>query len=131
MPSRKGFSLGEILIALLILAILSVLLVGVIPASVFGLRAAGQRVTAAQIARNEVEKMRRDGLDRLTDHLLTATNVNGTFFFGTVMVGQARDSEGNLLDTRKAREVVIEVRWKGRGGHDNLYQCRSTLVRQL
>lgn len=129
--ATRGFSLSEILLSLLILAVLSVLLVGVIPASVLGLRAAGQRVTAAQLARNEIESLRRGNLAALTDHQLPAVTSNGTDYRGEVRIQPATDSAGTALDVRRARSILVTVRWRGRNGRQNTYECRSTLVRQL
>jgi uncharacterized protein (TIGR02598 family) len=129
--ARRGFSLSEILLSLLILAVLSVLLVGVIPASVLGLRAAGQRVTAAQLARNEIEALRRGNLASLTDHALPEVTSNGTDYHGDVVIQPAQDADGNVMDARRARSILVTVRWRGRNGRPNAYECRSTVVRQL
>lgn len=127
---RRGFSLCELLISLMILSVLSVLLVGVIPASVFGQKAAGQRLFAANWARGEVERMRVAGFDHLENHELTQVTNNGTDFRARVEVANAKDSAGADLDPTRAREVRITVEWKAAGGGLRSYTSRSTLVRQ-
>lgn len=114
----------------MILSVLSVLLVGVIPASVFGQKAAGQRLFAANWARAEVERMRVAGFDHLKDHELTPVTNNGTDFRAQVKVANAKDSTGSELDPSRAREVRITVEWKAAGGDVRSYTSRSTLVRQ-
>ncbi len=127
---RRGFSLTELLISLMILSVLSVLLVGVIPASVFGQKAAGQRLFAANWARAEVERMRVAGFDHLENHALTPVTNNGTDFRGKVELATVKDSEGADLDPTRAREVRITVEWEAAGGGPRSYVSRSTLVRQ-
>ena len=114
----------------MILAVMSVLLVGVIPASVLGLKAAGQRVFAAQWARQQVEQMRVGGLEQLSNHELPKVFHNGTEFTGKVEIDTARDSHGDPLDLTRAREVRITVQWKASGGGFRTYLSRSTLVKQ-
>lgn len=128
---RRGFTLTELLISIMILAVLSVVLVGVIPASVLGLKAAGQRVFAAQWARQQVEQMRVDGLELLSNHPLTPAFHNGTEFQGKVEIDTAKDSGGAQLDPARAREVRVTVWWKASGGGGlRTYTCRTTLVKQ-
>lgn len=128
--NRRGFSLCELLISLMILSVLSVLLVGVIPASVFGVKAAGQRLFAANWARQEVEKMRVAGFDHFQNHDLAKVTNNGTDFVGKVEVTNAKDSAGHDLDPTRAREIRVWVEWKASGGGVRSYTSRSTLVRQ-
>ncbi len=127
----RGFSLSEILISVMILSVLSVLLVGVIPASVLGLKAAGQRLFAAQWARDEVEKMRISGFDHLSNRDLPMVVHNGTEFVGKVEVRNARDSHGNPMEANRAREIEVRIEWKASGGGLKNYVSRSTLVRHL
>ena len=114
----------------MILSVLSVLLVGVIPASVFGLKAAGQRLFAANWARAEIERMRVAGFDHLSDHKLPKVTNNGTDFVGKVEISQAKDSSGASLDPARARQVQVTVEWKASGGGSRSYTSRSTLVKQ-
>lgn len=114
----------------MILSVLSVLLIGVIPASVFGQKAAGQRLFAADWARAEVERMRVAGFDHLENHALTPVTNNGTDFRAKVELATAKDSSGADLDPGRAREVRITVEWKAAGGGPRSYVSRSTLVRQ-
>lgn len=128
---RRGFTLTELLISIMILAVMSVVLVGVIPASVLGMKAAGQRVFAAQWARQQVEQMRVDGLSLLSNHDLAMQVHNGTEFNGKVEVDVAKDSAGAALDPARAREVRVTVWWKASGGAGlRTYTCRTTLVKQ-
>lgn len=65
MSRRSGFSLSEVLISLLILSLVSVLMVGVIPSSIFGLRQAQHRQAALQLCQTTAAGLRSVGFDQL------------------------------------------------------------------
>ena len=131
MGRRQGFSLSEILISVMILSVLAVLLVGVIPSTVLGLRAAGQRVCASELARGHLERLRQKGLDQLRNEVLPPQMINGSEYSGEIQVVPATASNGQPLDPDRAQLVTVIVRWKGRGGNALEYRARSILVRQL
>ncbi|MBS2033861.1 prepilin-type N-terminal cleavage/methylation domain-containing protein [bacterium] len=62
---RSGFSLAEVLVSLLILSLLSVLMVGIIPSSIFGLRQAQHRQAALQLCQTTSAGLRSLGFDQL------------------------------------------------------------------
>ena len=65
MSRRSGFSLAEVLVSLLILSLVSVLMVGVIPSSIFGLRQAQHRQSALQLCQTTSAGLRSVGFDQL------------------------------------------------------------------
>lgn len=113
--SRRGFSLSELVVAVLLLSALSVVLVGVIPAAVLGVRSAGNRATAATLARQAMEDLRRAGLGRLQPADLPNVEVNGVVYTRRIEVAQARAFDGTFLDPDEAREVRCVVTWVDRG----------------
>jgi len=139
-PARSsGFSLSEVLISIMVLSTLSVLLVGVIPASVIGLKAASQRAQAGMLARQVLEDARRDGFDHLGSvgsvRTLPQVAQNGAEFNVSVSVEQARDSSGVTLDADEARTVRVRVVWRSHvGSHtpdsEKEYVSRMTFFKQ-
>ena len=127
---HAGFVLSEILISVMILAVLSVLLVGVIPASVIGLKEAGQRATAAEIARTFLEQARRDGYGVVAPKTSQPLSANGTEFTTQVEVGPATASTG-LMDATRATEVKVTVRWKTTRGEPKFYVSKINVVKQI
>lgn len=65
MSRRSGFSLSEVLVSLLILSLVSVLMVGIIPSSIFGLRQAQHRQAALQLCQTTSAGLRSLGFDQL------------------------------------------------------------------
>lgn len=113
---RRGFSLSELVVAVLLLSTLSVVLVGVIPAAVLGVRSAGSRATAATLARQTLEDLRRGGLGRVQAADLPNVQVNGVVYTRRVEVAPARAFEdGTFLETDEAREVRCVITWVDRG----------------
>lgn len=135
-----GFSLSEVLISIMVLSTLSVLLVGVIPASVIGLKAASQRAQAALLARQVLEDARRDGFDRLgavgSSRTLPPLAQNGAEFALFVSVERARDSSGVLLDEAQAKTLRVRVVWRSHAGSHSTasekeYVSRMTFFKLL
>lgn len=135
-----GFSLAEVLISIMVLSTLSVLLVGVIPASVIGLKAASQRAQAGLLARQVIEDARRDGFDRLgavgTGRTLAPVDQNGTQFELSTTVERTRDSTGRLLLDTQARTLLVRVVWRSHVGSHTVdskkeYVSKMTFFKQL
>ncbi|HXE71640.1 MAG TPA: prepilin-type N-terminal cleavage/methylation domain-containing protein [Candidatus Nitrosotenuis sp.] len=126
---RRGFSMAEMVVAVLILSSLSVILVGVIPATVIGLRSAGNRAVAAGLARQTLEGLKRGGFGRLASAEYPPTRVNGRDYAVQVQVGPARAGDGTLLPEDRAREVVVTVTWH-ETGQEKAYRTRTVFFRQ-
>lgn len=126
MRARGGFSLAEMVISVLILSIVTVTLLGVIPATIFGLRAAGHRDQAAALARETLEGLRMQGYDRLADQTLPPREINRTVYEQMVVIGEARSTNGTVMDN--ARMVEVQVRWRERN-ETRLHVSRATAFR--
>jgi len=126
---RSGFSLGEVLCSFMILSLLSVILVGVIPSTIMGSKASGQRAVAASLVRAEIEKIRLGGIGQLRAAQLPGVKSNGTEFTLEVEVTDATDSSGNRLDPDKAKKGVVICRWKPARGQSQSYSSSVTVVR--
>ncbi len=123
---RRGFSLAELVISVLILSMVSVVLLGVIPATIFGLRAAGHRDQAAALARETLEDLRAQGFEKLSDRTLPPREVNRTIYEQQVLITPATASDGTVMDL--ARMVEVQVRWRERG-EVRLHVTRATAFR--
>ena len=126
----RGFSLSELLISLMILSVLSVLLVGVIPATVNGMRGAVQRSYASSMARQAVEEALRDGFERLQNRTLKKIFINGTEFEGDLQVVDATAPDGSTMDKTRARQVTVTVRWNFHGAPKS-YSTARLVVKQI
>lgn len=100
-------------ISVLILSMVAVGLLGVIPATIFGLRAVGHRDQAAALARETLEDLRAQGFEKLADRTLPPRELNRTVYERQVTVLQAAASDGTLMEL--ARIVEVRVQWKERG----------------
>lgn len=106
----RGLSLAELMISIVILAFLSVLLVGIIPATILGLRSASDRATATLLVQGALEEVRKEPFDTVTSQFSTRT-LNGRTYNIQATVGAAAG-----LDVSQAKRVSIEVRWEAKGG---------------
>lgn len=114
----RGFSLGEVLVAFLILAFVSVLLVGVVPATILGLRAATERSTACLLAEAELEQLRRSGFGQLqaSSEPFPTISKLGTEYTVQVELGPAVMSNGLSMEEEVAKTVRVTVTWNSRNG---------------
>lgn len=107
---RRGFSLSECLVALLILSLLSVVLVGVVPSTVFGMKSAENRARATCMARDLLDGIYATGGEE-GETTLPPRTVNGTTYGVTVAVRPVRDVPGPVLDSTRIQHVSITVTW--------------------
>lgn len=123
-----GFSLAECTVAVLVLAAMSVVLVGVIPSTIFGMKSAENRALAACLAREALEGMRQGDFEALASADVRTVVSNGTEFRVRVEVGPAVDSGGSPMDDERARSIQVVVSWDERGGgrshHASTILCR-------
>jgi uncharacterized protein (TIGR02598 family) len=129
-----GFSLAEVLISVLILAVLSVVLVGVIPSAMIGMKKAENRAKAACLARGALEILRKEGFDNIKPGVDVSTVLRDqakadtqtwthTDFTIAVASGPVYMG-GRLLSDKKAKDVNVTVSWKDKQG-DNSYSART------
>lgn len=109
----RGFSLSEMVISILILSTLSVILVGVIPSAMFGMKTAENRAQAAGIARDVIEQLRLRDFDALASTPEETHTSNGTDYHVSVEVGPAV-VEGVTWSEATARDIRVTVMWRDR-----------------
>jgi len=137
---QKAFSLAEVLIALLILSVLSVLMVGAIPSAMVAMKKAENRTRAAMLASSTMEYLRKVKFDEiktgmditpLTQYHARSDAGQGaaTDFQIQVEAGTAFNGTTPLSD-KKAREVKVTVHWKDKQG-ESIYATRTILFREI
>lgn len=102
-------------VAILILSTLSVILVGVVPSAMFGMRSAENRAQAASIARDTIEEMRGLDFDKVVSGNAPSRTSNGTVYHVNVEVGAASIGDVRCSEAT-ARDVRVTVVWKDRTG---------------
>lgn len=116
--------------AVIILSMLSVILVGVIPSAIFGLRESGQRSIAAQIAAAELEDARLKGLE-CKPHKIDKVTRNGIEYWGELTVVPSKTAEGNAMDAKQSATFYAKIEWKTTGGVIKQLQSSCIVVKQL
>jgi hypothetical protein len=104
--------MAELVISVLILSMVAVGLLGVIPATIFGLRAAGHRAQAAVLARETLENLRAKGFEGLVDQTLPNRELNRTVYSQRVVISPAIASDGTVIEN--GCTIEVQVTWKER-----------------
>ena len=110
-----GLSLAEIMVSIVVLASLSVLMVGVIPATIIGLRSASERATATLLVQAALEQTRKQDFTEL-EGIHFQRKLNGREYNVHTVVRNAVASDGTDLDPGQVKSVEVVVEWKSKGG---------------
>ncbi|MDD5556948.1 MAG: type II secretion system protein [bacterium] len=102
---RSGFTLIEVLIAIIILGISFGALAAAFSTGLMGVRAARETSTAVHAAQQEIENMRNMSFSAIQTRLFTVPSINGA---GTV----TSQLEGGTTDLKK---VAVNVSWVSGG----------------
>ena len=129
MTSRRAFTLAELLVSLLILSSLAVVMVGVIPTTVIGVHAASERATAATLAREVLENLRRQGPQQIYDMEPPPATVNRCLYRLKVETAPVPGPDGVDLPLDRVRQVTVTVAWESRTGQRSL--ATSTYLGRL
>lgn len=136
--TRRAFSLAELCVSLLILSVLAVLMVGVIPASIFGVRNAEERAAASVLSRDLIEELRATGFSHLNLQAQTyapSQTREGIEYFLIYAVSDPglprdpADKEDDGTPRLTAKQIDVEVRWKSRQGAKRL-QASEVITRR-
>ncbi len=129
-----GFSLTEVLLSLMILACLSVLMVGSVPAAIFGLRAAEQQVAASGVARGGLERLKARGFGALPTGanqplgVVTLDGVDYTIQADVQALPVSGTPPASAPPAPWLKRVTVTVTWKGRSG-ERRYTLSQVLSR--
>lgn len=128
----RGFSLAELMVALMLLSVISLILTGLIPATITGMAKAAMRTNAGMLAENRLAQMHQAGFGRLEPtqaphetHLVGKTEYNLQ-----VELERAPLSDGSQMDEDVAKLASVTVRWKDRNG-DQKHISRSVIFKRI
>lgn len=121
---RRGFSLAEVLIALLLLSVVSIVLTGVVPATISGMRKAAQRTNALMLAQNKLDELMHIGFGKIeaAEPPYPTVEVAGTEYAVKVSVGPANLSDGTPMESDVSKLVTVEVSWLDRNDEKRVTQ---------
>lgn len=135
---NRGFSLGEIVLALALISLIAVTLLGVIPAAMSATKEAGHRAAASRLAESTVEELGQTSA-AVGPQPVSTKNVNGMDFVvkadiqlavADVAVQTTNNSHSNTasfsnVDPQHARIISVVVSWR-----ENGRQPRSQTIRR-
>ncbi len=129
---RLGFSLAELMVALMLLMVISLMLTGIIPATITGMGKASQRTNATLLADNRMALLREAGFGNVVETVPPheAHKVGQTDYILEVDVAQASLSDGSLMDIDVAKLVSIKVSWEDRNGSQSL-TTRAVMFKRI
>ncbi len=122
-----GLSLAELMVSIVVLASLSVLMVGIIPATIIGLRSASERATAALLVQAALEQTRKQNFDEV-ENISFLRDLNRRHYEVETSVTSAVASDGSDLDPNHVKAVEVTVRWTAKGG-EKIERFRTLIVR--
>lgn len=111
--SAAGFSIAEVMVAFLLLSVISLILAGLIPATITGMAKAAQRNTAGLLAEGLLAELRQTGFSAIEPTVaphLTKPSA-GVDFNLQVEVSPAPLSTGGDMDLDEAKIVTVTSRW--------------------
>ncbi|MBI3929707.1 MAG: hypothetical protein HY319_29475 [Armatimonadetes bacterium] len=116
----------------MILSVVSVILVGVIPSTIIGLKGAGQRAFAAVLAQETLERLKRDGFANIQDSTepFPVVVANGTRFTVQVITSEAVAFDGTAMPMDEALAVEVLVTWTSKSGAQR-HQARQIVFRRV
>lgn len=128
----RGFSLAELMVALMILSVVSLILSGLIPATIVGMAKAAKRANAGIIADNRLAQMQQAGFGNLspTAPPHETLTVEKTDYNLQVLIDKAKLSNGTDMDDDVAKMVSVVVRWKDRNG-DQKHVSRAVIFKRI
>jgi type II secretory pathway pseudopilin PulG len=128
----RAFSLAELMLAFVVLSVISVVLLGVVPSTIVGLKGATQRASAALIAQTQLEELRRAGFGTLaaTSQPYPLTVVERTEYTHRVELAPARLSTGDLMSEEVARQVSVIVEWQSKTGAQT-YTANAVMFKRI
>ncbi len=132
MANRRdgGFNLLELVIAIAILGLLLVVMIGVIPATIMGTRAACQRAVAVTIVQERLMSLRQAGPQAVKDESGTVIEDETTYRLETRRLGalMGTGSPPQPIDERLAVGAEVTVRWSNKQGPQS-YQVQTVVGR--
>ena len=110
--------MAEVMVALMLLSVISLILTGMIPATITGMHKAAMRTNASMLAMNRLAELRQLGFGSIspTDPPHEQYQVSGTDYVLQITTTPASLSGGGTMDIDVAKLVTVQVDWKDRNG---------------
>lgn len=102
------------MVALMLLSVVSLILSGLIPATITGMAKAAQRTNAQILAQNELAIIAQAGFGHLSPSAPPhkTLEVSGTSYLLKVLVEPTTLADGSPMDETLAKLVSVEVTWR-------------------
>ena len=128
--SRSGHTLAELMFSFMLLSLVAVLMVGVMPSSIIGLRHADQRATANMLARDTIERLRKRNFDDLVSGTVGDVNApDGIVYSVAYMVDTVNPLDPTMSPPQPtAKKLEVTVTWYYRSHSEEQRTC-TTLMR--
>lgn len=121
MKKRAGLSLAELMVGLLLLSVFAVVLMGVVPSAVFGIRSENHRLVAGTLAHRLLEEFNSNGFEQIrkgdfpqppeTHQQLVYQAAYSVYDSGLKGDPQIYDLTKDWTAATSSYRVDIEVRW--------------------
>ncbi|MFA5508395.1 MAG: prepilin-type N-terminal cleavage/methylation domain-containing protein [Vulcanimicrobiota bacterium] len=129
---RHGFSLAELMLAFVVLSVLSVVLIGVVPSTIIGLKGASQRANAALLAQTQFEELRRSGFGSIIASVepYPTASLERTDYTYRIEVAEAQLSSGEMMSLDIAKLVHVVVDWQSQTGPQT-YKASAVMFKRI
>ena len=116
----------------MLLSVISMVLTGLIPATITGMHKAALRTNASMMAQNRLALMAQSGFGNAVSTTAPheSYEVGGTEYLLKVEVGPARLSGGSNMEQEVAKLISVEVTWKDRNGEQKLTE-RQVMFKRI
>ncbi len=120
------------MLAFVVLSVLSVVLIGVVPSTIIGLKGASQRANAALLAQTQLEELRRTGFSSVTPTLepYPTAVMERTDYTYRVEVEEARLSSGEAMSPDVAKLASVVVEWRSKSGPQT-YTASAVMFKRI
>lgn len=120
------------MLAFVVLSLLSVVLIGVVPSTVIGLKGASQRANAALLAQTQLEELRRSGFGSVvaSDEPYPTVTLERIEYSYRVEVEQAQMSDAEMMSLEIAKKVSVVVEWESQTGSQT-YTASSVMFKRI
>ena len=110
--------MAEVMVALMLLSVISLVLTGMIPATITGMHKAAMRTNASTLALNRLAELRALGFGNInpTSSPHEQYKVAGTDYVLQISTLPAPLSTGGTMDIDVAKLVSVRVDWEDRNG---------------
>lgn len=124
--------MAELMLAFVVLSAVSVVLIGVVPSTIIGLRGASQRANAALIAQTQLEELRRSGFGSLAASVepYPQATMERMIYNYRVEIAPALLSSGEAMSLEVAKQVGVVVTWTSKTGPQT-YVARAVLFKRI